>query len=843
MRRGGLGLRFTNSRQQKGGRRLYLRPERAYACQVRRAALPLSSLTLELPTLTEGEVGPRLVPAAAADLYADRYRLGSRIAGGGSGEVWTATDTRTGEPVALKRIPTLTPAEIAAVRREVAALRWLRLPGVVQLRDEGESGTDYFVVMDLVEGAPFLGCDGGPVAWEAVREPVFDLVEILGGVHLSGVLHLDLKPANVYLGPDRRPIILDFGLASGVAIASGRPRPRGATIRYAAPEQLAAQACDRRTDLFALGVMLYEALAGVPPHGLGGWDQVAARRVRGEAKPLLDVAPSVPPEVARAVDALLAPRPEDRPDSAQELTRLLGGRGLLEPPGLPPGDVGSAESLRALFSGTDRFLHLREDAAAILFERTGGERVRVAEELGTWLRTGLARRDGERILVERAAIERLRGGLGLGPRDAGAGGAGPERALRRLVASRAPGAEIVRAARVAADALGEDGRLAAAAGALDLGLAVARQENDGDAERALLEQKAEVALAMEGVPALDRLLPELTRAVDAGVPVEPVRALVQAALLTLTGQERRALALVEALPPFSNEALDGWRQAKRALAARRISPEEGERALLGMATWLAQGPPDRAARVAGWWGNLRYQQARFEEAAALHLQKAEVSSGAARVSAHTNAAYALLEAGRYREAERIARDARDEALLTRHAVFEARAELLLRNVAWRAGRPLAVGEELVDAAAALGVPWLEGAFALQEAAIAWRDGEWALAERLARRSVEGFLRARADAAALLARALVIATVRTPAPDAVDALVADALQCPVPAVAVQALGLARLRLGVLAPAASHTLAALAGTRPRSAWGARLELLSFDEAMGLAAVPPVPTGAHA
>ncbi|MFT3774510.1 MAG: phosphotransferase [Minicystis sp.] len=177
-----------------------------------------------------------------------RYRLRAPLGRGGYGEVWDADDLVLGERVALKWLLRAGP-EPARVRSEIAALRMLRLPGVVRLLDEGMEDERPFFVMERVEGSPFPGrSDGGsdtPTAslspdlgaastisadepapaprklgprvprrsWEVIAGPTEALLEILARVHAAGIVHRDLKPENVLVRDDGRPVVLDFGLA------------------------------------------------------------------------------------------------------------------------------------------------------------------------------------------------------------------------------------------------------------------------------------------------------------------------------------------------------------------------------------------------------------------------------------------------------------------------------------------------------------------------------------------------------------------------------------------------------------------------------------------------------
>ncbi|MDP2305169.1 MAG: protein kinase [Pseudomonadota bacterium] len=267
-------------------------------------------------------------------LFVGRYTLLEILGSGGTGVVHKALDTITGELVAIKILSPLATAAHLRQRREVLALRVLQAPGVVRLIDDGVSDGRPFIVMELIDGSPFPG--EGQRLWADVAPLAISLLESLARVHANGVIHRDLKPANVLVNRAGRPIILDFGLARSDTfdLAITRADTVVGTPRYQAPEQLVNGPLDARTDLYAVGLMLYEVLAGRPAHTLENVHVLFAARVLKDAPPLQWAATHVPPEVCRVVDNLLARLPEARPRSATEVVRAL--RGLSADDGRPP---------------------------------------------------------------------------------------------------------------------------------------------------------------------------------------------------------------------------------------------------------------------------------------------------------------------------------------------------------------------------------------------------------------------------------------------------------------------------------------------------------------------------
>ena len=269
-------------------------------------------------------------------VLAGRYRL-SRVLGSGSfGEVWCADDLVTKRAVAVKLLHPDVELSQSRAHLEALALRQ-RLPGVVELLDEGNEGDLLFLVMELVDGQPFPGRNA-PCAWSDIADVVVALLSTLARVHAAFVIHRDLKPANVLVTPDRQVRILDFGIAyqpSGVEGDSEDGSEILGTPAYMAPEQLRRQPLSERTDIHALGWMLYEALAGKLPHDGPGGRVALWTRLNRRAPPLLDLAPSVPPNVARIVDRMVALDPKERPASALEVLALLRGENAVEDPLFP----------------------------------------------------------------------------------------------------------------------------------------------------------------------------------------------------------------------------------------------------------------------------------------------------------------------------------------------------------------------------------------------------------------------------------------------------------------------------------------------------------------------------
>ncbi len=257
-----------------------------------------------------------------------RWEVLGVLGAGGSGCVWRVRASGGGRELALKLVRTRSAAQRGRFRRELEALRSLRIEGVVPLVDVGEHLGEPYLVMEVVAGSPFPGRDV-PRTWVGIASRCEALLEILAQVHAAGLVHRDLKPDNILVDDDGRVTLLDFGLARTVepgATATGTGAGPVGTPRYLAPEQLLSLRCDARADLYAVGVMLYELLSGRPPHPDEHFWTRLIRRMTPAAVSLGEVAPEVEPSVVAVVDRLLAPQPEERPPSALAVLAALRER-------------------------------------------------------------------------------------------------------------------------------------------------------------------------------------------------------------------------------------------------------------------------------------------------------------------------------------------------------------------------------------------------------------------------------------------------------------------------------------------------------------------------------------
>ena len=263
------------------------------------------------------QVTEELVAQADPSLALGRYRLGPRIGAGGFGTVYEARDERLGRAVAVKAIPSDGRADERA-KREAHAVARLDHPGIVSVFDAGEEDGSRFLVSELVVGATLAQLESaGAVSDRDVLRIGLSLADALAHAHERGVIHRDVKPQNVMVperprSPYGAAKLTDFGVAH---LAGDEPLTRTGdvvgTLAYMAPEQAAGEHVDERCDLYALGLVLYEALAGVNPIRAGspaatlrrvGLVQPALRTKRGD----------LPPELCEAIDRTLRPDPDER---------------------------------------------------------------------------------------------------------------------------------------------------------------------------------------------------------------------------------------------------------------------------------------------------------------------------------------------------------------------------------------------------------------------------------------------------------------------------------------------------------------------------------------------------
>jgi TolB-like protein len=268
------------------------------------------------------------------------YRIVEKIGEGGMGEVYSAHDERLDRDVAIKVLPeefASDPDRLARFDTEAKAVAKLNHPNILAIHDFGSEDGIAYAVMELLDGESLREViRGGGISHRKAVEYARSIADGLAAAHDKGIVHRDLKPENVFLTRDGQIKILDFGLAklqlpehdlsteTPTAALDTKPGSLLGTVSYMAPEQVQGKAADKRSDLFALGVMLYEMLAGRRPFGGSTSVETAAAILKEDPETISVASPSVPPTLAGVVSKCLEKRPEDRFSSAHDLSLTLG---------------------------------------------------------------------------------------------------------------------------------------------------------------------------------------------------------------------------------------------------------------------------------------------------------------------------------------------------------------------------------------------------------------------------------------------------------------------------------------------------------------------------------------
>ncbi len=306
-------------------------------------------------------------PQAGSD--ADRYVVEARIGHGGMATVWRAQDTVLDRPVALKRLrPAMRedPEAMARFVRETRTVARLSHPGIVQVLDGGEDGQGPFLAMELIDGEDLktrIRRDGPLAPSEAARIGA-QVATTLDFAHRHGVVHRDIKSQNVLIDRDGNAKLADFGIAHLLA-GSGESRLTRSgmmvgTSDYLAPEQAEGRPVDGRTDVYSLGIVLWECLTGRLPFPGDNFVNVAMRQVSDPLPDPRGLAPDVSPRLAACVMRAAAKRPEDRfPDAAAFADELAACAGE------PATTAGPPPAPRRRPSDARRQMYMRRRAVAL----------------------------------------------------------------------------------------------------------------------------------------------------------------------------------------------------------------------------------------------------------------------------------------------------------------------------------------------------------------------------------------------------------------------------------------------------------------------------------------------
>jgi len=283
-------------------------------------------------------------------LLSSRYRLSGHLARGGMADVYEAEDTLLNRPVAVKILHTNFASDsafVARFRREAQAAANLNHPNIVAIYDWGQEDNTYYMVMELISGRTLreIMKSEGPLLPRRAAEITAEAAAALTVAHQAGVYHRDIKPGNIMITQDGAVKVTDFGIARALDDSEELTRTGAVigTATYFSPEQAQGLPADERSDVYSLGIVLYEMLTGRPPFTGESPVAVAYQHVSEYALPPDQVNPDVPPDLAAIVEKAMAKEPVERYQTADELRSDL----LLYLSGRQPLAAGAAAAAAA----------------------------------------------------------------------------------------------------------------------------------------------------------------------------------------------------------------------------------------------------------------------------------------------------------------------------------------------------------------------------------------------------------------------------------------------------------------------------------------------------------------
>lgn len=339
------------------------------------------------------------------ELIDNRYLLQRILASGGMATIYAGLDTRLDRPVAVKIMhPHLANDEAFVGRfiKEAKATAALSHPNIVSIQDQGwnEGGAPaVFIVMELVEGSTlrdFLN-EQGVLSIEQLFQFLNPVVSALSAAHRIGIIHRDIKPENILIAKDGRVKVADFGLAAGSIIGQTMTAESSVvlgSVSYLSPEQVQRGIADARSDIYALGIVMFEMLAGKKPYEGETPIQIAYKHVNERIPNLRSINDAIPEQIAEIIFAATSPNPDQRPKDAEELLNQLRSiQAQIDPKrrqlslelDLPPAAVSVAKrkNIRGKVKVASAFEGLKEKTSQIITPKADATKLMKEDSVAT----------------------------------------------------------------------------------------------------------------------------------------------------------------------------------------------------------------------------------------------------------------------------------------------------------------------------------------------------------------------------------------------------------------------------------------------------------------------------
>ncbi len=260
----------------------------------------------------------------------NRYQLIEEINAGGMAVLYKAQDLELGRLVAIKVLrPSLAsdPAFLARFRQEARAAANLSHPNIVTVHDVGQDGSTHYIVMEYVPGQNLkqLLRAHGPFEVDAALAIMIEVCKGVGYAHRAGLVHCDIKPQNILVTPDNSIKVADFGIARALTASPSEETEKivWGSPHYFSPEQAAGETLTPASDVYSIGVVLFELLTGQLPFSGSDYRELALAHFREEPPSILDLNPALPPELDRIIRKVLSKEPSARYRTADQLGRIL----------------------------------------------------------------------------------------------------------------------------------------------------------------------------------------------------------------------------------------------------------------------------------------------------------------------------------------------------------------------------------------------------------------------------------------------------------------------------------------------------------------------------------------